>query len=140
MARGLPWEIRDARDVLGEASTQQHNHQDVIKEAVKAAARADQLYRVALAHKIAELREGGTAITLCEKLARGDERIAALAYDAAVAEGDKEIAYQEGWRLHANRKDSQELADWSKRKDLATDYGQDPVPQGYENVTPPRVT
>lgn len=140
MTPRLPWEIRDARDVLAEASTQQHDHQETIKEAVKAAARADQLYRVAVAQKIAELRESGTAATLCEKLARGDERIAGLAYDAAVAEGDREIAIQEGWRLHANRKDSQELADWSKRRDLATDYGQDPVPQGYENVTPPRVT
>jgi hypothetical protein len=136
--RQLPWEISDARDVLAEASRQQSDHQDAIREAVKAAARTDQLYRVALARRIAELREQGNAATLCEKLARGDDEIAGLAYDAAVAEGDREIAVQEGWRLHANRKDSQELADWSKRRDLAEGYGQAPEP-AFENVTPRRV-
>lgn len=124
----LPWEITDARDALANASVQQHDHQDVVREAVKAAARADQLYRVALARRIAELREAGNAATLCDKLARGDEQIAALAYDAAVAEGDREIAIQEGWRLHANRKDTEQLADWSKRRDLAEGYGDTPEP------------
>jgi hypothetical protein len=135
----LPWEIQDAREVLAQASRDQHDHQDAIREAVKAAARADQLYRVALANRIAELRRDGNAATLCDKLARGDERIAQLAYDAAAAEGDREIAVQEGWRLHANRKDSQELADWSKRRSLATDFGQVPEPREFENVTPRRV-
>lgn len=122
----LPWEITDARDALANASVQQHDHQDVIRDAVKAAARADQFYRVALARKMAELREAGNAATLCEKLARGDEEIAGLAYDAAIAEGDREIAVQEGWRLHANRKDTEQLADWSKRRDLAEGYGDTP--------------
>jgi hypothetical protein len=139
MSPRLPWEITDARDVLAEASTQQHDHQETIRDAVKAAARADQLYRVALAQEIARLREAGNAATLCEKLARGDERIAGLAYDAAVAEGDREIAIQEGWRLHANRKDSEQLAAWSMRRDLAIDQGHVPEPQAYEDVTPPRV-
>jgi hypothetical protein len=137
--RSLPWEIDAAREVLAEASRQQHDHQDAIRDAVKAAARADQLYRVALAAEIARQREAGAAATLAKDLARGDERIAMFAYEAAITEGNKEIAIQEGWRLHANRKDSQELADWSKRKDLATDYGQIPAPAMYEDVTPPRV-
>lgn len=140
MSRRLPWEIEDARDVLAEASRQQADHEETIKEAVKAAARADQLYRVALAHKIAQLREEGMAASLCEKIARGDERIAGLAYDAAVAEGNREIAVQEGWRLHANRKDSQQLADWSRRRTLAEAFDQIPEPRAYDDVTPPRVT
>lgn len=140
MTRRLPWEIRDARDVLAEASRQQEDHQDVIRDAVKAAARTDQLYRVALARRIAELREAGNAATLCEKLARGDEEIAELAREAAIAEGNREIAIQEGWRLHANRKDSQQLSDWSMRRDLAVDRGEVPEPVQYENVTPRRVT
>lgn len=138
MSRQLPWEIQDAREVLAEASRQQADHQDAIKEAVKAAARADQLYRVALAARIGELRREGMAAVLCDKLAKGDERIAGLAYDSAVAEGDREIAVQEGWRLHANRKDSQELADWSKRRDLAVDQGHVPEPRTFESVNPPR--
>lgn len=120
----LPWEIEQARDVLAHASTQQHDHQEAIRDAVKRAARADQLYRVARARRTAELRDEGRAAVLCETLARGDENVAGLKYDADVAEGDREIAVQEGWRLHANRKDSQELADWSKRRQLAEYHGQ----------------
>lgn len=137
--RRLPWEIQDAREVLAQASRDQADHQEAIREAVKAAARADHLHRVALAQKIAELREAGKAAALCSKLAQGDEQVSQLGYEAAIAEGDREIAVQEGWRLHANRKDSQELADWSKRRDLAVDHGQVPEPARFENVTPRRV-
>lgn len=137
--KGLPWEIETAREVLAEASRQQHAHQEKIKDAVRDAARSDQLYRVALARRMAELRESGMAASLCKELARGDEAIALLAYEAAITEGNREIAVQEGWRLHANRKDSQELADWSKRRDLAIDYGDTPAPAKYDDVTPKRV-
>jgi hypothetical protein len=124
----LPWEITQARDALADASRQQHDHQDTVRDAVKAAARADQSYRVARARKTAELRDSNMAATLCDTLARGDQEIAQLAHDAAVAEGDREIAIQEGWRLHANRRDTEQLADWSKRRDLAEGYygAQDP--------------
>lgn len=122
----LPWDITEARDVLANASTMQHDHQEAIKNAVKAAARADQLYRVARARKTAEFRDAGKAATLCDTLARGDDHVAQLGFEAAIAEGDKEIAIQEGWRLHANRKDSQELADWSKRRNLAEGFGDAP--------------
>ena len=122
----LPWEIEQARDVLAHASTQQHDHQDVIRDAVKRAARADQLYRVARARKAGQLRDAGKPAVMCDTLARGDEEVAALKYDADVAEGDREVAVQEGWRLHANRKDSQELAEWSKRRDLAEFHGRNP--------------
>ena len=118
----LPWDIQEAHDILAEASRAQHDHQETIKKAVKAAAHADHLHRVALANKIGELRDAGTAAALCSKLAQGDETISLLARDAAEKEGDREIAVQEGWRLHASRKDLQELADWSKRRDLAEGY------------------
>lgn len=134
MTARLPWEIVDARDALANASVQQHDHQDTIREAVKKAARADQLYRVARARRVAELREEGKAATLCETLARGDDNVAALAYDAAVAEGDREIAVQEGWRLHANRRDTEQLADWSKRRDLAEFRGDTPAREPDEPV------
>lgn len=127
--RQLPWDIEDARDVLAQASRDQRDHQNVVRDAVKAAARADQVYRVELARRITELREAGQAAVLCDKLARGDPRIAELARDAMIAEGDKEIAISEGYRLHANRADSQELADWSKRRQLAEGYGSGPGPQ-----------
>lgn len=118
----LPWDIQEAHDVLATASRSQHDHQEKIKAAVKKAAHADHLHRVSLAHKIAALRDAGTPAVLCSKLAQGDETISLLARDAAEKEGDREIAVQEGWRLHASRKDLQELTDWSKRRDLAEGY------------------
>lgn len=130
--RNLPWTIDDARDALAAATRQQTDHQDVIREKVKAAARTDQLYRVALARTIRELRKEGHAATLAKDLAKGAKDVSELAYDAAVAEGDREVAVQEGWRLHANRKDTEQLADWSKRRDLAEGCGRDAEPR-YED-------
>jgi hypothetical protein len=124
MTARLPWEITDARDALANASISQHDHQNAVRDAVKAAARADQVYRVARARKTAELRDAGKAASLCDTLARGDPEVASLAYEAYVAEGDREIAVQEGWRLHANRRDTEQLADWSKRRQLAEYHGQ----------------
>lgn len=135
----LPWDLQQAHDVLEDASRAQHDHQQKIREAVKAAAQADHVHRVALAHKIGELRDNKVPAVLCSKLAQGDETISLLARTAAEAEGDREIAVQEGWRLHASRKDLQELTDWSKRRDLAIDRGQVPEPRTFEDVTPRRV-
>ncbi len=122
MSARLPWDIQEARDALAAAAKLQGEQAQAIKDAVKAAAHADHLHRVALAHKIAELRDEKVPAVLCSKLAQGDETISLLARDAADKEGDREIAVQEGWRQHANRKDTQQLADWSMRRDLAEGY------------------
>jgi hypothetical protein len=122
-AANLPWTITEARDALAAASRAQHDHQAAIRDAVSAAGKAEQLYRVARARKTAEARDDGKAATLCDTLARGDEEVAQAAHDAAVAEGDREIAVQEGWRLSRSRHDLQSLAEWSMRRDLAEGYG-----------------
>ena len=139
MSAQLPWEIQEARDVLAEASRDQANHRDKIKEAIKAHARAKHLHRVALAQKMAALRSAGTAAAMTSKLAQGDEAVSLLERNADELDGDREIAVQEGWRLNANRKDAQALAEWSMRKDLAIDYGSDPEPTHFHDVSAPRV-
>lgn len=126
----LPWDINEARDNLHAASEQQHTHQERQREAVRAAARAEQVYRVARARRTAELRDEGYAASLCDTLARGDEQVAMLRRAADEAEGDREIAVQEGWRLHANRRDMEQLAQWSMRRNLAEGYGDTPDPAG----------
>lgn len=138
MSRPLPWEITAARDVLAQASRDQSEQQDIIRDAVKAAARARHLHRVAVARRIAELRTAGAAAALCSKLAQGDEAVNLLELEADEAVGDEVIAVQEGWRLNANRKDSQALAEWSMRRDLAEGYGQVPEPRHFDDVTPAR--
>ena len=134
MTAGLPWDIQEARDVLAAASVAQSAHRDTIKEAIKAHAHAKHLYRVALAHKMAELRDGGTAAAMVAKLAQGDQTVSLLERNADELDGDREIAVQEGWRLNANRKDAQALAEWSMRKDLAVDFGE-PEPARFEDVS-----
>lgn len=135
----LPWDIQQARDAFASATREQKAHQETVREAVKAAALADQRYRIARARVAGEMRDAGKPAVMCDTLARGDEEVAELARAAAVAEGDREIAVQEGWRLHANRKDTHQLATWSMRRDLAVDYGDDPEPDEFQNVTPRRV-
>lgn len=52
----------------------------------RAAAEAEQDYRVALAEKILLLREGGYPATLIGDLARGDKEVAKLKFDRDCAE------------------------------------------------------
>lgn len=138
MSAQLPWEIQEARDALAAASGAQSNHRDAIKQAIKDHARAKHLHRVALAHKMAELRTSGTPAAMCSKLAQGNEAVSLLERNADELDGDREIAVQEGWRLNANRKDTQALAEWSMRKDLALDFGNEPQPARFEDVSAQR--
>lgn len=52
----------------------------------RAAAEAEQIYRVKLAAKILELREGGHPATLIGDLARGDREVASLKFERDCAE------------------------------------------------------
>jgi hypothetical protein len=62
-------------------------------------------------------------------LAKGDQSIADLRYERDVALGVREAARQAVYRHSANRRDLEELVDWSKRRDLAEGYGNAPEPQ-----------
>lgn len=52
----------------------------------RAAAEAEQIYRVKLAEKILELREGGYPATLIGDLARGDKEVARLKFERDCSE------------------------------------------------------
>ena len=52
----------------------------------RAAADAEQIYRVALAKKMLELREGGYPATLISDLARGDKEVARLKFERDCSE------------------------------------------------------
>jgi hypothetical protein len=117
----LPWTITEARDALAAASRAQYDHQATIRDAVSKAGRTEQTYRVMRARITAEFRDEGHAATLCDTYARGQEGVAQALYEATVAEGDREIAIQEGWRLSRSRHDLHRLAGWSQARDLAED-------------------
>ena len=58
---------------------------------------AEKDYKVALAHKMLELRDKGTPVTIINDLARGDERIAELRFKRDLARSLYETA-KEGMR------------------------------------------
>ena len=73
---------------------------DAIKEQytqAKAMSAAEKEYKVALAHKILELRTEGVPVTIINDLARGDERIAELRFKRDLARSLYETA-KEGMR------------------------------------------
>lgn len=132
MTARLPWDINGAYDADLEASKAQRDHQEDMRKAYDRFAKAQQEYRVRLAYQIAALRDKGHAASLCERLARGDHEIARLEAEMTRADGDREVAIQEGWRLNATRRRVENLTKWSMRKD-----GDEPEGP-YENVTPRR--
>jgi hypothetical protein len=77
-------------------------------------ASAEMAYRLALAKEITRQHADGVAWTVCQDLARGDERVAALRYERDVARGVLDAAEQRAWRHTADRKDVTEFLQWSR--------------------------
>lgn len=110
-----PYDFGQARDLINGAKVAMQNAEQFTREAYKDAAAKEKAYRVALARRITELHGEGAAWTVCQDLARGDERVAHLRYERDVAEGVKEAAQSATWRLTADRKDLAALVAWSMR-------------------------
>lgn len=83
-------------------------------EAAEKLAEAERIYRVELAKAILVMKAKGTPATVCQDLARGDEMVAGLRYERDVAQGILAVAEQRAWRHTADRKDIQELIQWSR--------------------------
>jgi hypothetical protein len=118
-AAPLPWTITDAREALARSSAAQSAAEQGLRKAVQDYAHAEENYRRALATRIAQLRGEGAAATVAADLARGDEHVAQLRRVRDIAEGVKEAMAQVGWRASADRRDTQALAEWSMRRELA---------------------
>lgn len=114
-----PWEFDEAHEKLRACSAEQKAAEAFVKTAYKDFAEARGNYREALAKRIVELRDKGTAATLCEKLAAGDEHVVKLEKRKDIQEGVVEAAKQRAWTAAADRKDAQGLAEWSMRRELA---------------------
>ncbi len=123
MARPLPWSIDDSAAQLREASTHQQRQEEALKAAYRKWGKAKDAYAKALALKITELKNMGTAATLAKELAKGDEKVAELRMLQDTAEGEAKAAEQACWRRNADRKDAQALADWSQRREFAEARG-----------------
>lgn len=114
-----PWDFDEAREASAGAELEQRRIEDEVIRAYKSYAKAERVYKVALARRMFELKASGVAITACETLAKGDPQIAALREDRDIAEGLKETARHAAWRAQADRRDTEALIGWSMRRELA---------------------
>ena len=123
-----PLEIEDARLAAFKASELQREVENKIRAASADLANKERIYRRDLTKRILELHAEGMAITACDGIARGEEKIARLRYERDVAEGYLESMKQSAFRRGADRRDVNLLLDWSMRRDLRTDT---PPPEGH---------
>lgn len=124
---GGPWTFDEAVAQDRAAADRQEAAEAAVLDAYRDHARREQLYDVALATKMWELKRSGVAITACERLAKGDERVATLRRERNEAEGRKEVAKRASWRVTADRRTTEELITWSMRRELAEFRGQTPA-------------
>ncbi len=117
-----PFDIEDAREAVKVAGRVQAQVEDDLAEASEKAAECERAYRQALAQEIVKLRADGTAATLARDLARGDKRVASLAFDRDVARGMLDAVGQAAFRRGADRRDLSALILWSQKRDLRDDF------------------
>jgi hypothetical protein len=110
-----PYDFASAKRAIAHQSREQARAETTLRDAHKELAEKERVYRVELAKEMVRLKSEGTAATVCQDLARGNERIAQLRYERDVQEGVKEAAAQALWKLAANRRELEQLVDWSMR-------------------------
>lgn len=127
-----PWTFDEAQAACREASTLQLGAERALVEAAKAAAIAEEAYRIALAKEIVRQHGAeGVAWTVAPDIARGDKDVARLRRERDIAQGVQEATGQAAWRRTADRKDTQRFCDWSMRRELAEGAGHAPEPADH---------
>jgi len=121
-----PYDWNQAREAINAAKAAQKVAEDNVREAYKQFGLARRAYQTALAQKILELRADAVPATVCSDLARGDKHVADLRFKKDVAEGMKEAASSAVWRHTADRRELEQLVDWSMRRELAEGSGMQP--------------
>ena len=134
MNNAVPYDFGEAREAARRAASNQRQGEDNLREASAKLADAEKAYRIALARKIVEVHANGSAWTVAQDLARGDESVAELRYLRDVAKGVFEATQSAIWRYTADRKDCLELIEWSRR--VAPDGQHEPT--GFRDVSPRR--
>lgn len=121
-----PYEIEDARAAAHQASENQRAVEDRMRKHSGELAEAEKLYRKALSKRILALRAGTEdepplPATVCDDVARGEDRIAELRYKRDIAAGIFEATKQEAFSRGADRRDIDTLLNWSMKRDLRVD-------------------
>lgn len=125
-----PFDFERAWEAHLEAQREQEHAEEQVGVQGRAASRAEETYRVALAAEMWRLRrDESVAWSALADLARGKPDIAELKRKRDDAEADKLIANHAVYRRSKDRDDVAEFIAWSKSRDLAEGYGRGPEPQ-----------
>lgn len=114
-AHAIPYSFAEAREAAHRFQAAQLDGERALRAASEKLAEAERAYRVALARKIIEVHADGSAWTVAQDLARGDDKVADLRYLRDVAKGVFEATQTASWRHTANRKDCLALIEWSAK-------------------------
>jgi hypothetical protein len=121
----LPYDFAGAKAAVAKASSNQIAAEEHIRQAAQALGAAERAYRQALAEEILRLKADGVAMTVAQDLAKGTRTVADLRFRRDVAEGVKEAASAAIWRQTADRRELEQLIDWSRR--VAPDGQHEPI-------------
>jgi hypothetical protein len=108
------WDFFQAVEATRKAKEAQEDAETAREEAAEALATAELTYRKALAQEITRQHGDGTAWTVCQDMARGEDHVAQLRYERDVAHGVLAATEQRAWRHTADRKDALALIEWSR--------------------------
>jgi len=111
----IPYDFGEAKAAIERAALAQKGAEGFIKSSFKEYAAAERAYRQALANRIVQLRADGTPATVTNDLARGDKHVSDLRYARDVQAGVKEAALSAVWRHSANRRELEQLVNWSMK-------------------------
>lgn len=121
-----PYDWGQARDAINAQKAAQKEAEKNVREAYKTFGNARRAYQTALAQRILALRAEAMPATLCADLARGETLVADLRFRRDVAEGVMEAAKSAVWRHTADRRELEQLVDWSMKRELAEGSGPQP--------------
>ena len=110
-----PYSFQEAKAAIEKASLRQLDAERQLREAHSASAEAERSYRKALAETMLRLRADGKPASVLADLARGDDKVADLRYRRDVALGIRDAAAQAAFRHAADRRELEQLIDWSRR-------------------------
>lgn len=115
----MSWDWGQAQQAMNAAAAAQETSEQAMRDAGKEAADAERQYARALAMRMLEIKANGMAITVTERIAKGDEDISNLRYARDLKAAAFKAACAANYRHSANRADAVELAKWAMRRELA---------------------
>lgn len=120
-----PWSLPKAWASLDASSAAQQDAIENLQKQTDLLSEAERVYRIALSQEIFHLHEvKGIGWSTCEVIAKGSEQVAELRKKRDEQKAVVKAAEQANYKAAGDRRGTELIADWSKRRELA-ENGQD---------------